>query len=270
MSTVMTPPLPSSAADDHRPAPTTELRTLVVIPTYNESENIVAVLAGVRHHLPEADVLVVDDNSPDATAQTVALFGTRHGHVAVLRRAAKDGLGAAYRAGFAYGLTHGYDVLVEMDADLSHDPAALPEIVDAVRRGADLAIGSRYVPGASIPDWKASRRALSRYGNRYAAAVLRDPVADLTSGYRAIRADVLRTVDVESTRSAGYGFQIELAHRILCAGGRVTEVPITFLDRRVGESKMSWRITVEAMALVTWWGLRDLLRGRRHHHHPAA
>ena len=240
-------------------------RVLVVIPTYCERDNIEAVLAQVRTAAPLADILVVDDNSPDGTAALVVDAGARLGQIRVLRRGSKAGLGAAYRAGFGDGLDRGYDILVEMDADLSHDPAALPDLIDAVIDGADLAIGSRYVPGASIPSWSRRRRALSRYGNAYAAYLLRVDVADLTSGYRAFRAEMLRAVNVEDSHATGYAFQIELVDRVARARGAIVEVPIAFNDRTDGESKMSARITVEALALVTWWGVRDW-RSRRNAH----
>jgi dolichol-phosphate mannosyltransferase len=242
-----------------RPTPT-PAPTLVVIPTYDESANIETVLRRVRVALPGADVLVVDDNSPDGTAAIAEALGAELGRISVLRRAAKDGLGAAYRAGFAVGLAHGYEILVEMDADLSHDPAALPRLVGALDGGADLVIGSRYVTGAAIPDWSARRRALSRYGNRYAGFVLGVDIRDLTSGYRAYRAEALRCVHAETTRSTGYAFQIELASRVARSGHRVVELPIEFNDRTAGSSKMSTRITAEALARVTWWGLRDRWR----------
>lgn len=253
--TLERPERPRTPEGDHTTSP-----TLVVIPTYDEAENIRTVLRRVRTALPDADILVVDDNSPDGTASIAASVGTELGRIAVLRRLGKEGLGAAYRAGFSFGLTRGYSVLVEMDADLSHDPAALPLLVGALDGGADLAIGSRYVAGAAIPDWSARRRALSRYGNRYAGFVLGDPIRDLTSGYRAYRADTLRSVHAETTRSTGYAFQIELAHRIARAGHTVVEVPIEFNDRTAGDSKMSSWITFEALARVTWWGLRDRIR----------
>jgi glycosyltransferase involved in cell wall biosynthesis len=236
-------------------------RVLVVVPTYNEMENIADVLWRTRRMLPDAAVLVVDDASPDGTADLADALGAELGRISVLRRAGKEGLGAAYRAGFAFGLVLGYSVLVEMDADLSHDPAALPGLVGALDGGADLAIGSRYVEGAAIPAWSARRRALSRWGNRYAGFVLDVAVHDLTSGYRAYRADALRAVQAETTRSTGYAFQIELASRIAHAGLAVVEVPIEFNDRTAGASKMSTRITIEALVRVTWWGLRDRLRG---------
>lgn len=235
-------------------------RVLVVIPTYCEAGNIEAVLTRTRRALPTADILVVDDNSPDGTALLASRLGERLGQIAVLPRGAKDGLGAAYRAGFAHGIQLGYDVLVEMDADLSHDPGALPSLITALERGADLAIGSRYVPGASIPGWTAGRRALSRYGNRYAAFMLGLDAMDLTSGYRAFRSSALLDADYASTASTGYAFQIELASRVTQARGAVREVPITFNDRSSGGSKMSLRITAEAVLRVTWWGARNRVR----------
>ncbi len=250
---------PALQFEPSRPELARQPRVLVVIPTYCERENIEAVLTRVRTAVPRAEILVVDDNSPDGTADLVDAARKRMGNIRALRRESKDGLGAAYRAGFSYGLDHGYDILIEMDADLSHDPDTLPALIDAVERGADLAIGSRYVPGASIPSWTRRRRALSRYGNAYAAFMLRVPVHDLTSGYRAFRAETLRAIEVESSRATGYAFQIELADRVMLAGGAVVEHPIAFNDRTVGESKMSTRITVEALARVTVWGLR----GRR-------
>ena len=178
-----------------------------------------------------------------------------------MRRPAKSGLGSAYRDGFRQGLANGFDVLVEMDSDLSHDPAALPSILAEIDGGADLAIGSRYVPGGSIPNWKWHRRALSKWANRYAAFMLRAQVRDMTAGFRAYRATAMAEIDFHTVRADGYGFQIEMTHRVLQRGGVVREVPISFTDRVRGDSKMSGRIVVEAMVLVTWWGIRD--RGRR-------
>jgi dolichol-phosphate mannosyltransferase len=257
-------PLEDLLHDPRRAAGTTAARppVLVVIPTYDEATTIERVLRRVRTSLPDADVLVVDDASPDGTARIVESVGADLGNIMILHRTAKDGLGAAYRAGFAFGLAQDYRVLVEMDADLQHDPAALPALVAAVEAGADLAIGSRYVPGASIPDWAASRRALSRWGNRYAASVLGVPLHDLTSGYRAYRAGVLRSTHVESSTATGYGFQIELAYRVARAGGRIVELPICFGARSDGASKMSGRIAVEALVRVTGWAVRDRLHAR--------
>ena len=237
--------------------------TLVVIPTYNEAENIGDVIARVRAAVPPAHILVVDDSSPDGTAELVAAMAAADPHVHLLSRPGKAGLGAAYRAGFAWGAEEGFEVMVEMDADLSHDPAALPTLLAAVDDGADLAIGSRYVPGGSIPDWAWHRKALSRWGNRYAGAMLRLGVADATAGYRAYRTTMLDRLDLSSIRADGYGFQIEMTYRTAEAGGRIVEVPIAFTDRTRGTSKMSGRIIVEAMLLVTRWGIADRLPGRR-------
>ncbi|HEX2275182.1 MAG TPA: polyprenol monophosphomannose synthase [Acidimicrobiales bacterium] len=234
-----------------------------MLPTYQEADNIAEVLRRLRAAVPGADILVIDDSSPDGTAELAKAVGTELGGVDVLVRPGKAGLGSAYRTGFTDGITQGYDVLVEMDSDLSHDPAALPALLRAVEGGADLAIGSRYVPGGSIPEWPFHRRALSRWGNRYAAAALRLPVRDATSGFRAYRATALAHIDLGSVRADGYGFQIEMTYRVVAKGGRVVELPIEFADRERGASKMSGRIIVEALVLVTWWGLRDRVRRRR-------
>ena len=211
----------------------------------------------LRAAVPSAHVLVVDDASPDGTADLVEKIASDVGPVEVLRRPTKSGLGSAYRDGFRHGLDRGFDVLVEMDSDLSHDPAALSVLLGVIDDGASLALGSRYVPGGSIPAWSWHRRALSRWGNRYAAAVLGVDIADATSGFRAYRAEILQAIDFDSVRADGYGFQIEMAYRVVRAGGTVTEVPISFTDRIRGESKMSARIILEALILVTGWGLRD-------------
>jgi len=235
-----------------------------VLPTYDEAANIEEVLRRLHAACPDARILVVDDSSPDGTAEIAERVGGELGVVEVMRRPAKSGLGSAYRDGFKQGLIEGFDVMVEMDSDLSHDPPVLPQLLVAVANGADLAIGSRYVPGGSIPDWSWHRRALSRGGNRYAAIVLGIKVADATSGFRAYRAEALAKIDFHTIRADGYGFQIEMAHRVLLAGGSITEIPISFTDRIRGESKMSSRIVVEALVLVTWWGIRDrVLRIRR-------
>jgi dolichol-phosphate mannosyltransferase len=239
------------------------MRCLVVLPTYNEAANVDEVIRRIRKELPGAEVLVVDDNSPDGTADIAEAAGGDVGNVSVLRRPAKSGLGSAYLDGFAEGLARGFDVLVEMDADLSHDPAALPALVSAAVHGADLAIGSRYVAGGSMPDWSRSRAFLSRWANRYAALVLGLAVNDSTSGYRAYRADALERIDLDHVRAYGYGFQIEMTYRLVRQGGAVVEIPVAFLDRREGQSKMSIPIIVEAFVLVTGWGARDVLTGRR-------
>ena len=254
------------------------MRALVVLPTYQEAENIAEVLHRVRTAAPSADVLVVDDSSPDGTAGLAKAVGHELGGVDVLVRPAKSGLGSAYRDGFAEGIARGYDTLVEMDSDLSHDPSRIPALLQAIEDGADLAIGSRYVPGGSIPGWPVHRRLLSRGGNRYAAVALGMPVRDATSGFRAYRADALRRLNLSTVRAGGYGFQIEMAYRIAGNGGTIVELPIQFVDRARGTSKMSFRIIAEALTLVTWWGARDRLlaprrpvsRPRVHHHRSHA
>jgi dolichol-phosphate mannosyltransferase len=244
------------------------VRTLIVLPTFQEADNIVEVLTRIRAVLPDATVLVVDDGSPDGTADLAErvgaeAVGAESGGVEVIRRPGKAGLGSAYRHGFRWGLARGFEAMVEMDADLSHDAAQLPQLIGALEDGADLAVGSRYVPGGSIPDWSWRRRALSRWGNRYAAALLGLKIADATSGFRAYRASVLADLDSVWVRADGYGFQIEMAYLTARRGYRIVEVPISFTDRTAGESKMSGHIIVEALALVTWWGIRDRWRHRR-------
>lgn len=233
------------------------VRTLVVMPTYQEAENVVEVLSRVRAAAPDVDVLIVDDSSPDGTAQLARAAAAELGQIEVLVRPKKDGLGNAYRHGFRVGLDQGYERLIQMDADLSHDPAALPSLLAALDEGAAAVIGSRYVPGGSIPHWPWHRRALSKWGNRYACAVLGMSVHDATAGFRAYDAGTLTAIDVFSTRAKGYGFQIETAYRVSQAGGRLAEVPIEFTDRVRGNSKMSVAVMIEELALVTWWGFRD-------------
>ncbi len=235
------------------------MRVWVVLPTFNEVDNVEEALRRVRRAVPDAHVLVVDDGSPDGTAAVAERVGAEIGGVSLLRRPAKAGLGSAYRAGFRQGMDAGAEVLIEMDADLSHDPAVIPALLSAIDHGADLVIGSRYVPGGSIPNWSRHRLALSKWGNRYAGAMLGLAVRDATSGFRAYRVAFLRGVDLDAVRADGYGFQIEMAHRVAEGGGRVVEVPIAFTDRERGTSKMSGRIVVEALVLVTVWGVRDRL-----------
>jgi dolichol-phosphate mannosyltransferase len=236
------------------------MRSLIVLPTYEEAANVATVLRRLRAAVPAARILVVDDNSPDGTADLAEAVGAELGGIDLLRRAGKSGLGSAYRDGMRWGLDHGFEILVEMDADLSHDPADLPRLLAAVEDGADLAVGSRYIPGGSIPAWSWSRRILSKQGNRYAAILLHLPVTDATSGFRAYRATALADVGLEHVRADGYGFQIEMVYRVAGAGGTVVEIPICFADRTQGQSKMSGRIVAEAFLLVTWWGLRDRFR----------
>jgi dolichol-phosphate mannosyltransferase len=235
----------------------------VTVPTLDEVENLDTLVHRIRAAIDDAHILIVDDASTDGTPDKAEALGAEFGGIEVLRRPRKMGLGSAYRAGHAIGMARGYDVMIQIDADLSHDPAALPSLLAAIDDGADLAIGSRYVPGGTVPNWPKRRRGLSVWGNRYAGFVLGIPVCDATAGYRAYRASILRAMDIESTHSTGYAFQIEMTYRAHNAGGRIDEVPIEFTDRVRGTSKMSSRIVVEAMALVTLWGLRDRVRHRR-------
>ncbi|MFZ4515389.1 MAG: polyprenol monophosphomannose synthase [Acidimicrobiia bacterium] len=241
------------------------MRSLIILPTYNEIENIETVLTLVRATVPDADILVIDDGSPDGTAERAEKLAIDLGNIEVLQRPRKSGLGSAYRLGFRTGIAQGYDTMVEMDSDLSHDPRALPEILAPVANGAALSIGSRYVPGGRIPNWSWLRRKISRLGNRYARLVLGLRVQDATAGYRAYSHAALAAIDLDAVRADGYGFQIEMAYQVQCNGGNIVEVPIEFRDRELGTSKMSSRIVVEALSLVTWWGIRDRVfrRGRR-------
>ena len=242
------------------------MRALVVIPTYDEAESVVEVLDRVLQAEPRADVLVVDDGSPDGTAELVKKRAADEPRVHLMERSGKQGLGAAYRAGFGWGLERGYDALVEMDADLSHPPERLPTLLDGLA-GADLVIGSRYVPGGRTVNWSRAREAISRGGNAYVRLALGVPVHDCTAGYRAYRREVLEELPVESVRSNGYCFQIEMAHKTWQEGFRVVEVPITFTERASGVSKMSRQIVAEALARVTQWALTGG-RGRARRHHP--
>ncbi|MGH9044455.1 MAG: polyprenol monophosphomannose synthase [Acidimicrobiales bacterium] len=237
------------------------MAVLVIVPTYNEIDNIAMVVGRIKDALPQASVLVVDDASPDGTAGAVRVLKDHHPDVHLLERPGKAGLGSAYRVGFSWGLEHGYDVMVEIDADGSHDPADLPQLVEAIRSGHELAIGSRYVAGGSIPNWKLHRHLLSKGGNRYASVVLGLGVADSTAGFRAYAGSLLARLELGSVRAEGYGFQIEMTYRARRVGASITEVPIRFVDRQLGESKMSSKIVVEALLLVTWWGAGRLLSG---------
>jgi dolichol-phosphate mannosyltransferase len=242
----------------------TEVKTLVVLPTYNESATIAEVLRRIRASATHTiDVLVVDDNSPDGTADLARALADELGGIEVLRRPAKAGLGSAYREGFKLGLAQGYEALVEMDADLSHDPSVLADLLAELEAGADIVIGTRYMPGGNIPDWSWSRRAISRAGNLYARLLLELPARDATSGYRAYHRRALERINLTAVRADGYGFQIEMAYKVVRAGGILAEVPIVFRDRTLGRSKMSSRIVVEALVLVTWWGLQRRLRAYR-------
>ncbi len=239
------------------------MRVLVIAPTFQEVDNVARFLAAVRAAVPAADVLVVDDNSPDGTGAVAEQAASELGQIKVLHRPGKEGLGSAYREGFQVALDEDYDVIVQMDVDFSHEPTAIPRLLARIEAGADAAIGSRYVSGGSTVDWPLYRRVLSRWGNRYTATVLRLPLSDVTSGFRAYRADTLRAIEPATTAAEGYAFLTELARRLVRRGARIDEVAITFADRTAGQSKMSGRIIGESMLLVTRWGLRDLFaRGR--------
>jgi dolichol-phosphate mannosyltransferase len=226
---------------------------------------VVEVIDRVLAAEPRADVLVVDDGSPDGTAKLVLERSEREPRVHLMERSGKQGLGAAYRAGFGWGLERGYDALVEMDADLSHPPERLPALLDGLA-DADLVIGSRYVPGGRTVNWSRSREAISRGGNTYVRLALGVPVHDGTAGYRAYRREVLEELPVEAVRSNGYCFQIEMVHKAWQEGFRVVEVPITFTERASGVSKMSRQIVAEALLRVTQWALTGGRRRARRHH----
>jgi dolichol-phosphate mannosyltransferase len=234
------------------------METLVVLPTYNEALTIEPVLRRIRNSLPEAHVLVVDDGSPDGTADKAQTMAVESGRIEIMRRAAKSGLGSAYRTGFSWGLERGFDAFVEMDADLSHEPEALPGLIAPLGEGFDLSIGSRYTTGGSIPHWTRRRRMLSWGGNLYASAMLGLSVSDSTSGFRAYSSTVLGRLDLGKVSADGYGFQIEMTYLARQAGASIIEVPIRFVDRVDGESKMSPLIILEALGLVTKWGCERL------------
>ncbi len=235
---------------------------MVVVPTYNEADNVVTLLEQIRCAAPDAHVIVVDDGSPDGTAELARDAGVRLGSIDVVTQPTKRGLGAAYRTGFAVAIAAGADVCVQIDADLSHDPAMLPALITNIEHGADLAIGSRYVPGGYTVNWPWTRRALSRWGNRYAAGILGLAVNDATAGYRAYSASALHDMDYETVTADGYGYQVEMTHRLVRAGGRIVEFPITFREREAGESKLSNGIVREALVLVAKLWVQDR-RGRR-------
>jgi dolichol-phosphate mannosyltransferase len=227
----------------------------LILPTYNEAENIEAILAAAGAVLEEASpegfrILVVDDGSPDGTGDIADRLAREHDWVRVLHRTDKSGIGPAYLAGFGHALDHGAAYVFEMDSDFSHDPADLARLLDAVRSGADLALGSRYIPGGGVTDWGLLRRFISEGGSTYARLVLGLHVHDLTGGFKCFRREVLEAIHFDSVRSQGYAFQVELTYRAVQSGFRVVEVPIVFRDRERGQSKMSWRIAAEAMWLV--------------------
>ena len=231
------------------------VRVLTIIPTYNERESLPTVIKRLRAAVPDAHVLIADDNSPDGTGEMADAMAAKDANIHVLHRPAKEGLGPAYLAGFAWGLEREYNVLVEMDADCSHQPEQLPLLLDAVEQGADMAIGSRYVPGGRTENWPLQRQLISRGGNIYSRVLLGTSIHDITGGFRAYRDTTLRALDLDSVRSRGYCFQIDLAWRAERLGLKIVEVPITFVEREEGASKMSNDVTVEAATSVAKWGL---------------
>jgi dolichol-phosphate mannosyltransferase len=229
-------------------------RALIVVPTYNERENVAEVVDRFLAAAPEAEILFVDDNSPDGTGEVLDGLARANPRVHVLHRAGKLGLGTAYLDGFRWGLARGFEYLLEMDADFSHDPKYLPDLLELAEAGADVVVGSRYVEGGGTENWGAGRKLISRGGSLYARTILGVKIRDLTSGFICWRRTALEAIDLESIRSNGYSFQIEMKYRALRAGLRVVETPIVFVDRRVGQSKMSRAIFLEALGMV--WKLR--------------
>lgn len=229
-------------------------RVLIVIPTYNERDGLEAIVTAVRAAMPAATVLVVDDSSPDGTGALADELAARDPQVRVKHRPGKQGLGPAYIDAFLQALREGWDYVVQMDADFSHDPTDVPRLVAALDAGADLAIGSRYVAGGGTVNWGLGRRLISRGGSLYARTILSAPVRDLTGGFKAWKAPTLQGVSPRDVRAKGYGFQIEMTYRALKIGARVVELPIRFVDRRMGQSKMSRTIFAEALTIV--WRLR--------------
>lgn len=241
------------------------MKPLVIVPTYNERENIAELLDGILSYLPTADVLVVDDGSPDGTGEIVAACGAEDERVKLLQRPGKAGLGTAYTAGFQWALARDYTVIAGMDADFSHDPRYLPRMVEQARDH-DLVIGSRYVPGGATPDWKLGRRIISRIGNYVARTVLGLPVRDCTTGYKLYRRETLAQIDLDAIDLVGYGFLIETTYQCYLNGARIKEIPIVFIDRREGKSKMTGTIVSEALGYVfrrRWQRVRKQLVGRR-------
>jgi dolichol-phosphate mannosyltransferase len=238
------------------------MQTLVIIPTYDEADNVEWIVSSVLEHQPGVDILIADDGSPDGTGDIADRLSVADARVHVMHRPGKQGLGSAYRAGFAWGLDRGYDVFVEMDADGSHRPEDLGRLLEASAQGADLVLGSRWVPGGGVVNWPWYRRLISRGGTFYAQLMLGIPIKDATGGYRAFRRATLERLPLNEVASQGYCFQIDMARRVLEAGMSIVEVPITFVERVRGESKMSGGIVREALWRVTVWGFERLLPSR--------
>jgi dolichol-phosphate mannosyltransferase len=237
-------------------------RVLIVMPTYNERQNLEIMAGRIRESTPDVDVLVVDDNSPDGTGDLADKLAEGDSHVQVMHRTEKAGLGRAYIAGFSWALERGYDAVVEMDADGSHRPEDLPRLLTAYENGAAAVIGSRYVPGGTVVNWPRSREFLSRGANIYNRIMLGTSVRDATGGFRVYQAQTLRTIGLDNIESAGYCFQIDMTLRVLQSGLKIVEVPITFVERERGSSKMSNAVIREAFLRVAQWGVTAWLHGR--------
>jgi dolichol-phosphate mannosyltransferase len=235
-----------------------DLKVLVALPTYNEADNVEGIVTAILEHLPDASVLVVDDSSPDGTGEIAEKMSARDSRIAVLHRPGKLGLGSAYKQAFAWALEKDFDAVVEMDADFSHDPASLPALIRACD-GSNIVIGSRYVEGGRVENWSRSRLALSRAGNAYAAFALGLRVKDATAGFRVYSRSVLEQIDLDSVRTNGYAFQVEMTYRAARRRIEIIEIPITFAERRVGKSKMSGRIIVEALVWISAEALKTRL-----------
>lgn len=230
------------------------MKTLTIIPTFNEIDTIPITVRRLRQAVPHSDVLIVDDNSPDGTGDCADRLAARDEQIDVLHRQTKNGLGGAYIAGFRWGMERGYDVLVELDADGSHQPEQLPELLDMIDE-ADLVIGSRWVPGGAVVNWPVHREIISRLGSLYSRTLLGLRVRDVTAGFRVFRRTIVESIDLDAIESVGYGFQVDMTFRVAGLRGRIVEVPITFVERAMGESKMNSGIVLEAMTNVTKWGL---------------
>ncbi|MFC0581015.1 polyprenol monophosphomannose synthase [Micrococcoides hystricis] len=232
------------------------MRILTIIPTYNELESLPITVDRLRSSVPESDVLIVDDQSPDGTGQLADEMAQVDQQIHVMHRKGKGGLGGAYIAGFKWGLDRGYDVLIELDADGSHQPEQLPTLISQIDR-ADLVIGSRWVPGGKVVNWPVHRQLISRFGSFYSRTLLGLKVRDITAGYRVFRATTLRKIDLDAIESVGYGFQVDMTFRVARLGLTIVEVPIAFIERELGDSKMSTGIAIEAMINVAKWGLKE-------------
>lgn len=238
-------------------------KTIIIVPTYNEIDGLARIVARIRGDVPTADLLIVDDSSPDGTGDLADRLAASDPGIRVLHREGKNGLGQAYLAGFDLALREGYDFVVEMDADGSHDPASVPAMITIAEKGADLVIGSRWVEGGSVVNWPMLRKAISRAGNWYSGVALRSHIRDITAGFRVFRASALRDLDLHGISSQGYCFQVEMAWRLERSGHKIVEHPITFVERETGQSKMHTGIVVEALLRVTGWGISAALRPRK-------